>query len=107
VLVDLYRYWTEKDWGEHRAHSAIYTGKEAGRAMSNNRRGALVPRRAKLSEMIASQLPGIARKAGDVAAHFKFNSVDMVNASEKQLASVPGIGAKGAEKIWHALRRPD
>jgi len=106
VVVDLYRYWTEKLWKEHRSHEEIYApGSEQnsihGRRLKLMGRNLTVAQ--KTAENIACQLPGIDRRARTVASFFKYRSTHIVNAGVDEWIAA-GIGKGTAEKIVKAVR---
>lgn len=98
-VVDQYRMWTEKEWGEHRSHDQVYApaDRTGGRVLSFR------PRKIGLVEKVGMQLPGVDTKARKVAERFA-SVEDMVAADEKEWARVEGIGKVGAKRIWAALR---
>lgn len=106
AVVDLYRYWTEKLWKEHRSHDEIYAPGSEGRHV-DARRLRLVARNItlaqKTAENIACQLPGIDRRARDVAKFFGYRSTRIVNAGVDEWVKA-GIGKGTAEKIVKAVR---
>lgn len=93
----LYRWWTEKQYEDHRGHLSIH-----------NTRGDLFDRailtRPSLCRLVALQLPGIGtEKSLAVANHF--GTVDaMVGADISDWCSIDGIGRTLAERIYYALR---
>lgn len=99
-IVSRYKWWTEKDWYKHDSFEAIYAPYEDKIA---SRRGTFTRRTVGPVELVAAQMPGVSKKAYEFGKLFK--SVEaMVNADEKQLAAVDGIGKKGANRIYHWLR---
>lgn len=109
-VVDQYRMWTEKKWGEHTCHDQVYA--PADNSNGAGRRLQLVVREVGLAERVAMQLPGIDRKARAVAK--RFGTVErLVGASVESWAGVPWVDKGGkkrklgkvtAEKIWRELR---
>lgn len=93
-------HWWQKEWDQHHAHDELYTRDPLREPRGKARIQTTDPG---IVEKIAAQLPGIDRKAWDVARRFK--TVDqMVAASEKDWMSIPGIGAITASQVWKALR---
>ena len=63
-----------------------------------NRRASFTQRRAGPVELVASQFPGVSKKAWEFGK--KFGSVrEMIGASEKAFMEIDGVGKKGAKKI--------
>lgn len=95
----LYSWWTTKGgWDGHKSHLAI---NETSRGQFFDR--ALLVRPTIL-RMVAKELPGVGyEKSQAVAAHFG-NVHRLVNATEKELREVEGIGPGLALKIYQALR---
>ena len=60
-------------------------------------------RRAGPVELVAAQLPGVSKKAFEFGKKFK-SVFALVNAEERSLSEVDGIGKKGAGKIYRWLR---
>jgi len=97
-IVDLYRWWTDKEWAKHKAHDTVYAPADG----QQGRRMSLVPRRVSLVEKVALQLPGLDQRAREVAK--KFGSVrEMVLATEKDWLIKGAVGKVGAKKIVEAL----
>lgn len=106
VVVDLYRYWNDKLWAEHKSHDEIYapgavSENVQGRRLHMTRRVLTVGQ--KTAENIACQLPGIDRRARDVAKFFGYRSTHIVNAGVNDWIKA-GIGKGTAEKIVKAVR---
>jgi len=100
MIVDLYRYWTDKQWKEHKSHKAVYAPANGG----EGRRFSFLPRKISLVEKIALQLPGIGDdKAQLVAKKFK-NVLSMIHAQEDEWTQIQGIGSGTARKIIDALK---
>jgi ERCC4-type nuclease len=99
VIVNLYRYWRDKTWDEHKAHEAVYAPGGDGRG---GRKISFIPRKVSLLEKLACQLPGIDSKAREVAKHFQ-TADRMMRASEADWQKIDGIGKLGAKKIVEAL----
>lgn len=99
-IVSRYKWW-EKEWGKHDAHEAIYAPYDH---IIPARRGSLTLKEVGPIEMVAAQLPGVAKKAYEFRKVFK--SARMVaNADVGQLQRVEGIGKKGALDIFNWWRR--
>lgn len=98
-LVSRYKWWNDKEWDKHDSFKAIYNPpvpRQPGRV------GFSMPQPGPV-EQFAAILPGIREKAW--AAGKKFDTIhDMVNASQKELSGVDGIGKVLAERIWKWLR---
>lgn len=88
VIANLYRWWTNKSWEQHRSHLSLHRPADAT---------FLLP--PPLRRRIAGELPGIGHeKSAAVAAHFGSTRA-MVNADEKEWVKVPGIGKTLAKRI--------
>jgi len=91
-LSALNRWWTGKEWEEHRAHLAF----------DNSAALSLVSRPTLLRRM-AKELPGIGwDRSGHVSRHFR-SVVDMVNAPKEEWEGIKGIGKGTAKKVVEAL----
>ncbi|HEX6825448.1 MAG TPA: ERCC4 domain-containing protein [Nitrospiraceae bacterium] len=96
-IVDLYKWWTEKTWAEHKSDNQLYAPTPQGRKVGWHYEPPT------WLEKIAAQLPGVDRKAKAVAKHF--GSVEMmVDAGIGDWMMIDGIGKIGAVKIMKALR---
>lgn len=91
-LDALHKWWTRKEWHEHRSHLALHQAADYA-----------VFFRPTLVQRVAAQLPGIDEKAKDIAVKFK-SVADMVAAEEPEWRSIPGIGKVTAARIHKALR---
>lgn len=100
VIVDLYRWWRTKLWAEHSSHLAVYAPAEArgGKGRIN-----LVRRDVSLAEAWAMQLPGIDKKAQEVAERFPTGHI-LANATEGEWQGIPGIGKVLAKRAVKAIR---
>lgn len=99
MVVDLYRYWTDKKWCEHKSHQAVYAPAEGGQG----RRVSFMRREVSLVEKVALQLPGVGDKTAELIAK-RFKSVDrMINATISDWTSIPGIGKTTAQRIIESL----
>jgi ERCC4-type nuclease len=96
-VVDLYRWWQDKEWAAHTAHQAVYAP-----AAMTGRRILMTRRDVSLLEKIAMQLPGLDAKAERVAAHFGTLKA-MVAASEADWTEIKGIGKASAKRLVRAL----
>ena len=110
--------WFQKPWGQHHAHSQIYTNTpEKGHGTGwgtphahdeefgkyGRGRAIVVGKPPSTCWRMASQLPGIDRRAEKVAEHF--GSVRaMVEAGEKEWATIDGIGKITARAVVRAIR---
>jgi ERCC4-type nuclease len=94
-VISRYHWWNDKDWHKHDSHEAIYNGYQD---RVTSRRGSFVRRTVGPVEQVASTLPGIDRKAYEFGKRFKCVR-DLVNATEKELEQVDGVGKKGAKRI--------
>jgi len=100
LYASRYLGW-QKPWADHHAHDQIYCKDLL--APLNRGRALISPREPGLIERIASQLPGIDRKAWDVAAHFQ--TVErMMLATPNEWQAIAGIGKVTANQVWNALR---
>lgn len=91
TLVDLYRWWTEKAWEQHKGHVAFNAAPEHTWLVPN------VP----VVMKVAGQLPGLGvERAGKAAAAFG-TVAGMVAASEQEWQKVVGKGT--GTKVWRAI----
>lgn len=106
-IVDQYRMWNDKLWGEHKSHESVYAPAEAGLGFGLN----LIKRKVSRTEKVAMQLPGLDDKARYVADHFK-TIRNMANADVAEWQDVPWktrggkprtIGQISAKKIVQAI----
>lgn len=98
-LVSRFKWW-EKDWYKHDSFEAIYSNYE-DKVVS--RRGVFTRRTVGPVELVAAQFPGVSKKAYEFGKTFATVHA-MVNAEEKRLGEIEGIGKKGAKRIWNWLR---
>jgi ERCC4-type nuclease len=91
VILNLYHWWTDKEWEEHRSHLAF----------DRSSRPVLV--KPSLTVRVAKELTGIGwEKAGAIARHF--GSVrGMAMAEEKQWREIDGIGDVLSKRIVQEL----
>lgn len=91
-LLALNRWWTEKEYEEHRAHLAF----DQSTALSSISSPSLVRR-------VAKELPGIGwGRSGSVARRFG-SVVEMVLADKSQWEEIEGIGPTTAQRVVKAL----
>jgi ERCC4-type nuclease len=91
-ILALYRWW-QKEWTDHTSHLA-----------RNKTPKEITLVRPSLVRRIASELPGIGwGKSQAVDEHF-LSVEDMILASEKKWASIPGIGKKLSQNIVKCLK---
>jgi len=89
----LWRWWTKKEWAEHRSHLSSYDPADPG-----------IWSRPTLVHRVAAQLPGIGdEKAAAVAKHFH-SVAELVAASEAAWRQIPGVGKVIAQRAVAALR---
>ncbi len=99
VIVDLYKWWTEKSWDQHRSHHQIHSitpqSLAHGRKLSfiapeQEIRRKYGPKAVDVWHM-AAQLDGLDTKAELVAAHFR-TPRKMMEATISDWLQIPGIG---------------
>jgi len=92
MILALYRWWTSKEYDEHRAHLTLHKPPDSAAL-----------RKASLVRVMAAELPGIGwEKSERVAKRFR-NVVEMVNAEEHEWREVEGVGNTIAHKIVMAV----
>lgn len=97
-LSAMYRWWTAKEWEDHRGHLGFDTTRDLESALL---------RKPSLLRRLAKELPGIGwTKSASVASQFS-TTIDMVAASETEWANIPGIGKTMARKIRKELGWPE
>jgi ERCC4-type nuclease len=99
VVVDLYRWWTEKDWDAHSSHLAVYA---PAVAKAGKGRFSLARRYVSYAEKMAMQLPELDAKARTVAEHFG-SAKAMANATEAEWLEIKGVGKVTAKKAVEAI----
>ncbi len=95
TVVDLYRWWNEKQWEDHSSHLGVYA---PGEVQQGGRRLNLAHREASWLEKMAMQLPGLDTKAQVVAEHFRSPRV-MANANLDDWVAIKGIGKPTAKRL--------
>lgn len=91
-LSALNRWWTGKEWEEHRAHLNF----------DNSAALALISRPSLVRRM-AKELPGVGwDRSGKVSRHFA-SVVEMANAPQVEWETISGIGKGTARKVVEAL----
>jgi ERCC4-type nuclease len=102
MVVDIYRWWNDKQWTEHSSHLGVYA--PADPAMGRGRKLSLARRNITLAEKWAMQLDRIDTKAQAVAKHFG-SARTLANASEADWMGIYGIGKPTAKQIVAAIAR--
>jgi len=95
IIASRWRWW-QKEWTKHDSNEAVYSPYEEER---RTRRASFTQRRAGPVELVASQFPGISKKAWEFGKRFKSVS-ELVSATEKDFCELDGVGKKGAKKIY-------
>lgn len=91
-LSALNRWWTKKEWEEHRAHLSF-----------DNSSALTLISRPSICRRVAKELPGCGwTRSGAVAKHFG-SVVEMVNAPQSEWETIEGIGKGTAAKIVKSL----
>lgn len=100
IYASRYMWW-KKRWDDHHSHEEIYS---PGPEVSFRRGKAhIATAQPGVLEKVAAQLPGIDRKAWDVAR--RFGSVEaMTQATVKEWMEIPGIGKGIATQVVAALK---
>lgn len=94
-LRSLNNWWTAKEWAKHRAHLDHYRPEDIG---GNPLEGP------SFVHKVAFQAPGLgAQRAYSVSQQFE-TVEDMVNATEAEWSSIPGVGKKGASTLHRVWR---
>jgi ERCC4-type nuclease len=89
--------WWSRGWDDHESHLAMHDG------MRDQLFDRALLTRPTVTRCMAAQIPAVGRvRSAAVAARFK-SPCEMVNASEKEWASIDGIGKLSAQKIVRAL----
>lgn len=101
--VALYKSFTEKTWAEHHAHDQIYT-----EVTQPKRAGLTQMKKVTVPWRMAAQIPGIDRRAEDIAAHFgTVRRMALAGLSDRLLALIDQYFVehpKAAVKAWQAVR---
>lgn len=94
VIADLYRWWNDKAWEQHRSHLSLHRHVEHALLVSPP-----------LRRRIAAELPGIGQdRSGAVAGHFK-TTREMLAAGVPEWRAIKGIGGTLAKRITEAIDR--
>lgn len=96
IILSLYRWWTSKDWEEHRAHLTLHRPPETA-----------LLRKASLVRVIAAELPNIGWMKSELVARKFHTVVEMTMAEVKDWMTIEGIGRATAERIVKALYGTD
>ena len=108
-VVSRYLWW-QKDWLKHDSFEAVYAPHEE---RIGGRRGSFTRRVTGPVELVASQFPGVSKKAYEFGKHFpNVHSMFCNNGHcticdksfESNVTKVEGIGKKGANRIYDWLR---
>lgn len=92
-IAALYRWWTDKEWHEHRGHLALYLPPDAALFYKPT-----------LVQQVAALLPGIGEdKSAVVDRHFG-TVLEMACAGASTWQSIPGIGQMIARRAVEALQ---
>ena len=92
-VVNLWHWWNDKEWAEHRGHLALNVAAESGWVVKPG-----------LARRVAAQLPGIGwEKSGAVIGRFR-SVQDMANADERQWTEVPGVGKTLSARFVRLMR---
>ncbi len=104
-IVSRYKWW-EKEWDKHDSYRSIYAPGPPNEH-GHSRRGSLSPMpKPGPVELVASQIPGVDKKAWAFGRVFK-TVRDLVTATPERLEDVDGIGKKGADRIYRWLNHGD
>lgn len=91
-LINLYHWFTGKEWDKHRAYCGLHTPPPHVALMKPG-----------LVQRVAAQLPGVGWEKSSAAAS-RFRSVlEMVAATEKEWREVPGVGKVLAKRVVEAV----
>lgn len=94
VVADLYHWWVDKEWAEHRSHLALHTPAPDH----------MMIRKPSLLRKVASQLPGVGwDRSLKIDQYFDGSLPAMLAASTREWSKVPGIGRTLAQRITEAL----
>jgi ERCC4-type nuclease len=90
---NLWHYWNDKEWDEHRSHLSLNLTSEYGWIVKPG-----------LLRRVAAQLTSIGWEKSGAISH-RFGSVrEMANAEEKDWLEIPGVGKKLSRRIVAALK---
>lgn len=92
-VQQLWKWWTGKEWSEHRSHLALHQAPDQHLFFKPG-----------LVQRVAAQLPGIDQKAAAVAAKFP-TVLDMAAAEERTWSEIPGIGKVLAKRLVTAMQQ--
>jgi ERCC4-type nuclease len=94
IIANMWRWYNEKEWGEHRSHLALHQASEFVSIIKPS-----------LVRRIANELPDVGHQRSiPISKHF-LSTIDMVNAPIEEWMKIKGaeIGRKRAERIHDAL----
>jgi ERCC4-type nuclease len=111
LIVDLYKWWSEKEWAKHKSHCQIYAPDPA--SMVTSRKAQWVSPEERIRRKYgekgvvcwrqAAQLPGVDSIAELVVEEFRSPGV-MAAATVKQWEKIPGIGKTLAKRFYELYR---
>ena len=87
----LYRWWTHKDWGEHRSHLAA------------NKSSSVLGVKHSLKRRIAAQLDGVGETRSKAVAEYFPSIFEMITAPVDEWMEIAGVGEKTAERVVKEL----
>lgn len=93
-IADLYKWWTNKDYAEHRSHLAAHVHTPDHALLT----------RPTLSRMVAKELPGIGWERSAAVAKAFPTVLELAVAEEDDWSDISGIGPKTAAKVVRAIR---
>ena len=98
IVVDLYRWWNDKTWGEHSSHLSVYAPAvpKKGKSRLN-----LAARSISLAERWALQLDGVDARAQGAAEYFK-SAIRLAVGTEEEWVQA-GFAKPTAKKIVRAI----
>jgi ERCC4-type nuclease len=92
MIKSLYKWWTRKDWGEHKAH-----------LVANKAGSSVLGVKYSLKRRIAAQLDGVGDTRSKAVAEHWASIGEMVQGTVKQWMEIEGIGKVTAEKVVKEL----
>jgi ERCC4-type nuclease len=92
IIQALHRWWTNKEFSEHRSHLTMHKPRDTA-----------LLRKASLVRVIAAELPGIGWTRSENVAKRFHTVAEMVSADEREWNSIEGIGKETANKVVHAI----